>query len=67
MIVPKHKLLEPYIPQAVHKDEIDTMTQLHDTRVLEITAFCRIADALVSISSTLADIEMHLADQSDTQ
>lgn len=67
MIVPTHKLLEHYIPQAVDKDEIDTMTQMHDTRVLELTALCRIADSLSAISSALQDIDMHIEDLNDSQ
>lgn len=47
--------LSPLVAKAVASDEVDTMTALLDTRVLELRALCRIADSL----TTLTTLEMN--------
>lgn len=49
----KKQPLEPHLKKVVMADELDTMKQLLDTRVFELTALARIADALTEIAETL--------------
>ncbi|MDV2420183.1 hypothetical protein RAE03_10455 [Corynebacterium tuberculostearicum] len=43
--------LEEQLQTAVRQDEIDLMTEIPACEVIELTALCRIADALTTIST----------------
>ena len=45
--------LEPLVRKAALNDEIDMMAAIPDIKMLEVTALCRIADALCDIAAKL--------------
>lgn len=49
----KKQPLEPHLKKIVMQDELATMNQMLDTRIFELTALARIADALTEIAEAL--------------
>lgn len=43
--------LEEQLQTAVREDELDLMTEIPACEVIQLTALCRIADALTTIST----------------
>lgn len=48
---PKLSSLEEQLQKAIRQDEIDLMTEIPACEVIQLTALCRIADALSTITT----------------
>lgn len=48
---PKLSSLEEQLQKAIRQDELDLMTEIPACEAIQLTALCRIADALTTITT----------------